>query len=65
MLPGTELGEHVVVAAGSIVSGQVPAHCIVAGAPARIIRRFDGEAWISVDEAVPRTRHERGSVDLA
>jgi hypothetical protein len=43
----------------------VPARCIVAGAPARIIRRYDGNTWVSVDEAVPRARHERGSVDLA
>jgi len=65
VLPGTVLGEHVVVAAGSVVSGQVPGRCIVAGAPARIIRRFADEAWISVDEAVPRAPHQRGSVDLA
>jgi acetyltransferase-like isoleucine patch superfamily enzyme len=65
VLPGTVIGEHVVVAAGTVVSGQVPARCIVAGAPARIIRRFDGESWTSVDEPVPRVRHERGSVELA
>jgi acetyltransferase-like isoleucine patch superfamily enzyme len=64
VLPGTVIGEHVVVAAGTVVSGQVPARCIVAGAPARIIRRHDGDAWIAVDEPVPRARHERGSVDL-
>ena len=64
VLPGTILGEHVVVAAGSIVSGQVPARCIIAGAPARIIRRFDGEAWITADESVPRLEHGRRSVDL-
>jgi acetyltransferase-like isoleucine patch superfamily enzyme len=64
VLPGTVLGEHVVVAAGTVVSGQVPPRCIVAGAPARIIRRFDGEAWVAVDEAIPRAHHERGSVDL-
>ena len=65
VLPGTTIGEHVVVAAGTVVSGQVPPRCIVAGAPARIIRRFDGNAWISVNEPVPRARHERGSVELA
>ena len=65
VLPGTILGEHVVVGAGSIVSGQVPDRCIVAGAPARIIRRFDGDTWLAVDEPVPRARYERGSVDLA
>ena len=65
VLPGTVIGEHVVVGAGSIVSGQVPDRCIVGGAPARIIRRYDGDVWISVDEPVPRTHYERGSVDLA
>jgi acetyltransferase-like isoleucine patch superfamily enzyme len=65
VLPGTMIGAHVVVAAGSIVSGQVPDQCIVAGAPARIIRRFDGKTWLAVDEPVPRARHDRGSVDLA
>jgi acetyltransferase-like isoleucine patch superfamily enzyme len=65
VLPGTVIGEHVVVGAGSIVSGQVPARCIVAGAPARIIRRFEGDTWIAVDEPVPRVQHGRDSVDLA
>jgi acetyltransferase-like isoleucine patch superfamily enzyme len=65
ILPGTVLGEHVVVAGGTVVSGQVPARCIVAGSPARIIRRHDGEAWITVDEPVPRATYERGTVDLA
>ncbi len=65
ILPGTVLGEHVVVAGGAVVSGQVPTRCIVAGSPARIIRRHDGDAWITVDEPVPRTSHDRGSVELA
>lgn len=41
VLPGTSLGRNVTVAAGSIVRGTFPDHCVVAGAPARIVRQLD------------------------
>jgi len=52
VLPGSRLGRHVVVAAGAVVAGlEVPDNCVVAGVPARIVRRHvAGEGW----EAVPR-----------
>jgi acetyltransferase-like isoleucine patch superfamily enzyme len=54
ILPGTTLGEHVVVAAGAVVRGDVPDHCVVAGVPAKIVRRFVvGQGWVSVDHEVP------------
>jgi acetyltransferase-like isoleucine patch superfamily enzyme len=54
ILPGTVLGEHVVVGAGAVVRGEFPSHCVVAGVPARIVRRFvDGEGWVAVDHEVP------------
>ncbi|MET7904938.1 acyltransferase [Streptomyces sp. NPDC005355] len=40
ILPGARLGRNVVVAAGAVVRGEVPDHAVVAGAPARIIRRW-------------------------
>lgn len=40
ILPGAVLGRNVVVAAGSVVRGTVPDHCVVAGAPARVVRRW-------------------------
>lgn len=40
VLPGARLGRNVVVAAGSVVRGEVPDHAVVAGAPARIVRRW-------------------------
>jgi serine acetyltransferase len=47
ILPGVTIGEHVVVAGGSVVTKSVPDRCVVAGAPARVIRRFaDGEGWV-------------------
>lgn len=46
ILPGARLGRNVVVAGGSVVRGDVPDHAVVAGAPARIVRRWDaGTGW--------------------
>ncbi|MGP3939444.1 acyltransferase [Streptomyces sp. 6N106] len=46
ILPGARLGRNVVVAAGAVVRGEVPDHAVVAGAPARIIRRWaPEEGW--------------------
>jgi acetyltransferase-like isoleucine patch superfamily enzyme len=38
ILPGVEIGDNCVVGTGSVVTKNVPANCIVAGNPARIIR---------------------------
>ena len=47
VLPGADLGNTSVVAAGAVVRGRVPDHCVVAGVPARIVRRFDpDEGWV-------------------
>ncbi|MGI5483992.1 acyltransferase [Streptomyces lavendofoliae] len=43
ILPGARLGRNVVVAAGAVVRGEVPDHAVVAGAPARVVRRWDPE----------------------
>jgi acetyltransferase-like isoleucine patch superfamily enzyme len=39
VLPGTTLGRNVVVAAGSVVRGEIPDHCVVAGVPAKVVKR--------------------------
>jgi acetyltransferase-like isoleucine patch superfamily enzyme len=50
VLPGARVGAHVAVAAGSVVTGELPDHCVAAGAPARPIRRYAGSAgWVKVD----------------
>lgn len=41
ILPGVTIGDHSVVGAGSIVSSDVPARTVVAGAPARVVRTFE------------------------
>ena len=44
VLPGSTIGRHVVVAAGSVVTGDLPDFSVAAGNPARVIRRYvDGE----------------------
>jgi acetyltransferase-like isoleucine patch superfamily enzyme len=39
ILPGLEIGDESIVAAGSVVTKDVPPRSIVAGTPAQIIRR--------------------------
>jgi acetyltransferase-like isoleucine patch superfamily enzyme len=39
ILPGVRIGDQVIVGAGAVVTKDVPANVIVAGNPARIIRR--------------------------
>lgn len=47
---GCSIGRNCVVGANSVVTRDVPDYCVVAGAPARIIKRYDGTAkeWVRV-----------------
>ena len=40
VLPGTSIGRNVVVAAGSVVRGDIPDHAVIGGVPAKVIRRY-------------------------
>ena len=42
ILPGVTIGRHSVVAAGAVVTKDVPDSCIVGGVPASIIKRING-----------------------
>jgi serine acetyltransferase len=45
ILPGAQLGENCVVAAGAVVRGEFPSHSVVAGVPARVVREFRSGEW--------------------
>jgi acetyltransferase-like isoleucine patch superfamily enzyme len=47
ILPGTRIGRNVVVAAGAVVRGEIEDHAVVAGSPARVVRRLEpGVGWV-------------------
>lgn len=50
ILPGVKIGEHSVIGAGSTVVDNIPAYTVVAGNPARIIKRYDFQKkqWLGV-----------------
>lgn len=41
ILPGVKLGEHVVVAAGAVVTKSFPDNCLIGGVPAKIIKELN------------------------
>ena len=41
ILPGVTIGKHCVVAAGAVVTKDIPDHTLVGGVPARIIKQLD------------------------
>jgi len=59
IMPNVTVGDHVIVAAGSVVTKDVPSNCIVAGNPAKVIKtNIDtidygmlSEEYISAQEA--------------
>ena len=43
VVSGVTIGKHSVIAAGSVVTKDVPEYCVVAGNPARIIKQYNFE----------------------
>lgn len=41
ILPGVNIGDCAVIAAGAVVAGDVPADCVFGGVPARLIKKLD------------------------
>jgi acetyltransferase-like isoleucine patch superfamily enzyme len=55
VLPGSDIGCHVTVAAGSVVRGPVPDRCVVAGVPGRVVRHYSTEeGWVPPLAPLPR-----------
>lgn len=47
ILPGVHIGSGCIVGAGSVVTKNVPDNCIVAGNPARVIKKWENGEWVS------------------
>ena len=45
ILPGSKIGDHVVVGANSVVTGEIPSYSVAVGSPAKVIRQYDGNSW--------------------
>ncbi|MFP3664199.1 MULTISPECIES: acyltransferase [Priestia] len=43
ILKGAKIGDNAVIGAGSVVNGEIPANCVAAGNPVRIIRTLKGK----------------------
>lgn len=41
ILGGVVIGDNVVVAAGAVVTKDVPSNCVVAGIPAKVIKQLE------------------------
>jgi acetyltransferase-like isoleucine patch superfamily enzyme len=55
VLPGSKIGRHVTVGAGSVVNGHLPDHSVAVGSPARVVRRHDPEhGWVKAREEEAR-----------
>ena len=52
---GVTVGKHAIVAAGSVVTKNVPAYSVVAGNPARVIKLYSAErqCWEKVQTSAP------------
>lgn len=64
ILPGVNIGNNVIIAAGSVVTKNVPDNCVVGGVPAKVIKTAD-EYLEGIRERSLRIGHLKGvSKDL-
>ena len=51
ILPGTTIGKHCIIGAGSVVSGIIPDFCVVVGSPCRIVKKYNFKThlWEKID----------------
>lgn len=52
IFPGVHIGKNVIIGANSIVMNDVDDYCVVAGTPAKVIKKYDFEKkeWLKVKE---------------
>jgi len=66
VLPGARIGRNVVVAAGAVVRGVVEDFAVVAGSPARVVRRLEpGIGWVGSADVRPVIDQAAALADVA
>lgn len=65
VLPGTTIGRNVVVAAGSVVRGEIPDHAVIGGVPAKVIRRYVPEVGWERSDGGPGIKQLAETIDPA
>ncbi len=52
VLPGSRIGRNVAVGAGSVVTGDIPDHCVAVGSPAKVVKQYSpDDGWRAADLA--------------
>lgn len=60
VLPGSKIGDHTVVAAGSVVTGELPPRVLAAGNPARPVKELDApDGWRRAGRGTADPEHLR------
>jgi len=64
LMPGVSIGPNAVVAAGAVVTKDVPPNCVVGGVPARLIKRLEdySEGALAATPAYDRQAYRRDKV---
>lgn len=60
ILPGVKIGRHCIVAANTVVTNDVPDYCMVAGNPARIVKKINS-TYLNKKEAIPTDLNIEGA----
>ena len=53
IMPGVTIGKHAIIGANAVVCRDVPDYCIVAGVPARVIKKYDfaKKEWVAAEKS--------------
>lgn len=44
ILPGVTIGNNVIIAAGAVVTKDIPGNCLAAGVPAKVIKQLENDS---------------------
>jgi acetyltransferase-like isoleucine patch superfamily enzyme len=54
ILKGVTIGENSVIAAGSVVTSNIPSNCLAGGNPAKVLRKLDSDAGVATEASIEK-----------